>query len=214
MTTPNPAPDQTPPPAAPFPPVDAPLAQPASPAAAPSYGVPPAGYGPSSPPGPRGEANPWHGLTSYWVTYPAGFGLIGLAFSALLPFLSRTESAVQAALAGAGFVVLGVAIYAEILVGLLYLVRRISFEGVGKLVWLVGTALFAGLAYVSCLAMGIDPWLLTIVAVFAGMVTVPVGQWIARTVLHGRRVPTLICLGICALFVVISLAMLPMSLGG
>ena len=192
----------------PYPPADA-LPGPTA-----GYGVPTADDGPPSPAGPRREANPWHGLTSYWVTYPAGFGLIGLAFSALLPFLSRTESAVQAALAGAGFVVLGVAIYAEILVGLLYLVRRISFEGLGKLVWLVGTALFAGLAYLSCLAMGIDPWLLTIVAVFAGMVTVPVGQWIARTVLHGRRVPTLICLAICALFVVISLAMLPMSLGG
>lgn len=208
MTTPTPAPDQTPPPAALHSPVDA------TPAPAASYGVPPAAYGPPAPTDPRREANAWHGLTSYWVTYPAGFGLIGLALAALLPFLSPTESVVRAALAGAGFVVLGLAIYAEILVGLLYLVRRINFEGVGKLVWLVGTALFAGLAYLSCLAMGIDPWLLTIVAVFAGMVTVPVGQWIARTVLHGRRVPTLVCLAICAIFVVISLVMLAMSLGG
>ena len=176
--------------------------------------MPPAQYGPPATADPRPEASPWHGLTSYWVTYPAGFGLVGLLLSAVLPFLSPTADVLQVVLAGAGFIVLGVALYAEILVGLLYLVRRIDFEGMGKLVWLVGTVLFAGLAYLSCLVLGIDPWLLTIVAVFAGMVTLPVGQWIARTVLHRRRVPTLVCMAICALFVVISLAMLPMSLAG
>lgn len=191
----------------PYPPADA------TPAPAADHGALPVDYVPHSATDPRPAANRWHGLTSYWVTYPVGFGLIGLALSALLPLFGQTESLAQAALAGAGFLVLGVAVYAEILVGLLYLVRNVDFEPLGKVVWLVGTALFAGLAYLSCLVLGIDPWLLTLVAILAGMVTLPVGQWIARTVLHGRRVPTLVCLAICAIFVVISLAMLPMSLG-
>ena len=160
------------------------------------------------------EARPGHWLTSVWLTYPVGYGLLGVVLGMLVMLTTDSASPVVTMFAGTGFAVLALGVYGAILAGLQRLLRRagrVAPEGIGKLVTFLGTIVFAGLALVTCLLLSIDPWLLTVAAVFAGMLAVRFGQWLVG-LLTERRALVVGSLTVCAVLVVVSFAMLPATL--
>ncbi|WP_022919038.1 hypothetical protein [Ruania albidiflava] len=157
------------------------------------------------------DPGPTRRLTSAWLTYPVGYGLLGAVLGMLVMLTTDSASPVVTMFAGTGFAVLALGVYGAILAGLQRLLRRagrVAPEGIGKLITFLGTIVFAGLAFVTCLLLRIDPWLLTVAAVFAGVLAVRFGQWLVG-LLTARHALTVGSLTVCAVLVVVSFAMLP-----